>query len=128
MVTMVTKGTTDEHRCELPSEHVLAWLDRWDLTDTNAGKVLAVTVRTIQEWTKHGAKGAGGRHLRALVAQETSPYWLARELGVQLSAFKRSQFDRKRAAAVPQDVASTMPVKSTYRWAGRERQAAGSME
>lgn len=118
----MTMKTVGQHTCEVSAEEVYGWLNSWDLTDSNAAKVLGVTTRTIKDWIKRGAKGAGGRHLRALICSNTSPYRLAAQLRVRLSTFRRSQFKCIRGSGVEDlgnRVDTSTPVEMKYPWPGR---------
>lgn len=64
-------------------------LQRWDMNDANAARLLGVTSWTVKQWQRSGLSGPAAVFLRTIHAFGISPWDVARMLGVPLSGLGR---------------------------------------
>jgi hypothetical protein len=72
-----------------------AMLERENMTDANAARILAVHPRTVREWCETGPKGTAAVFLSFLAQADVPLRHVADRLGIQLGGFWRNQYPRR---------------------------------
>lgn len=95
----------------------VAWLNKYDLTDSNAARVLGVSSATVKLWCIAGVTGAASQFIAFLMKQDIQPHYVASELRIVLSPFLRSQYHRRhggKASPTPMPGESKPPRRYRF--------------
>lgn len=92
------------------------WLERSELTDSDAARLFGVTVTTLGNWNRSGPAAPAERFVRYLERNGIHPAIAAAQIGVKLSGRLRSAYREQSAQA-----ASSSPMHAVPEGAERKR-------
>lgn len=82
------------------AEAFLAYLERSDITNADAARMIGTTSKTVQIWLREGVTGSADNLIAFLIEASIPLHIVGQRIGIHMSTHRRSAFAGNRKAKV----------------------------